>query len=78
MPWTYKAKRDALFLLAVVVPGLMLGLGLGGYYLTTFLGLGGYSDGVAVVGTTAGLIASLFVALKLGEKYEKTGEGASP
>ena len=71
LPWTYEAKRDALFVLAVVVPVLMLGLGLGGYYVSIALGLRNYSVLIAILTTTAGLIASLFVTLKMGQKYER-------
>lgn len=70
MPWTYRAKRDALFILAVVVPALMIGLGLGGYYISQALGFGAYSGWIAIFLTTVGLIASVFVTLKIGEKYE--------
>jgi hypothetical protein len=72
MPWTYRAKRDALFILAVIVPTLMIGLGLGGYYVTASLGLASYSPWIAILLSTVGLVASAFITLKIGEKYEKT------
>jgi len=79
LPWSYKAKRDALFILAVIVPALMLGLGLGGYFVSQALGLGGDSAWIAIFLTTAGLVASIFVTLKIGEKYETaSAEGKIP
>ena len=76
MPWSYKAKRDALFILAVVVPLLMIGLGLGGYYGSRALGYASDSGWVAIFFTTVGLVASVFVTLKIGEKYETTNQDA--
>ena len=78
MPWSYRAKRDALLLLAVIVPALMIGLGLGGYYATEAIGLKAYAGYVAVFLTTVGLVASLFVTLKMGEKYETPSANSVP
>jgi F0F1-type ATP synthase assembly protein I len=79
MPWSYKAKRDALFIMAVVVPALMIGLGLGGYFISRAIGLASDAGWIAIFLTTVGLVASIFVTLKIGEKYETPAEksGAS-
>jgi hypothetical protein len=77
LPWSYRAKRDALFILAIVVPVLMIGLGLGGYFAASALGFSKYSGLIAILLTTVGLIASGFVTLKIGEKYEKEPEVTS-
>jgi F0F1-type ATP synthase assembly protein I len=70
LPWSYRAKRDALFILAVIVPALMIGLGLGGYFAAKALGFAEYAPWIAIFSTTVGLVASVFVTLKIGEKYE--------
>jgi len=72
LPWTYRAKRDALFILVVIVPALMLGLGLGGYFIAEAIGLGDNASYIAIFLTTVGLVASVFVTLKIGEKYENS------
>ncbi|MHB1908784.1 MAG: hypothetical protein ACYCQJ_07915 [Nitrososphaerales archaeon] len=71
MPWSYRAKRDALFLTAVAVPALMLGLGLAGYLIARALGLGSDSVWIALFLTTVGLVSAIFLTLKIGEKYEQ-------
>ena len=70
MPWSAKGKRDAILIIAVIVPCLMLGLGVGGFFLAKATGLGQNSIWVAMVLMTIGLILSILITLKIGKQFE--------
>ncbi len=48
MPWTAEAKKDAILLLGIVVPLLIFGLGVLGYFIAKAVGLGDGSIWVAL------------------------------
>ncbi len=71
MPWTAEAKKDAILLLGIVVPLLIFGLGVLGYFIAKAVGLGDGSIWVALGMSAIGLVLSIAVTFKIGEKYEK-------
>jgi len=70
MPWSSKPKRQAILLVAVIVPGLMFGLGIGGYLLARAVGLGSLAFVTAMVCSTVGLAISVFLTLNMGKSYD--------
>ena len=77
MPWSSKAKKQAILLMAVVVPGLMFGLGIGGYLLARAVGLGSIASLIALVLSTVGLAISVVITLNVGKSYETTNQNKS-
>ena len=74
MPWDSKAKRQAVIIIGIVVPGLMFGLGIGGYLISRAVGLGSIAFVVAMVFSTVGLAVSIIITLNAGKSFEKTSE----
>jgi Kef-type K+ transport system membrane component KefB len=72
MPWSSKPKKQAILLVAVVVPGLMFGLGIGGYLLARAIGLDALALLTAMVFSTVGLAISVFLTLNIGKTYDTT------
>jgi hypothetical protein len=70
MSWSPQAKKDAFVILGLILPALMLGLGLGSYFLSTAIGLRAYSILISLAGATIGLIISLLLTLRIGRKFE--------
>jgi len=73
MPWSSSAKKQAALLIAVVVPGLMLGLGIGSYVISKALGLGSFAFVISMIFTTLGLALAVVLTLKVGKAYEAVG-----
>ena len=78
MPWSSKAKRQAILLVAVVVPGLMFGLGIGGYLLAREAGLGSIAFLMAMVFSTVGLAISILLTLNAGKSGTKRPAKKNP
>ncbi|HZW56104.1 MAG TPA: hypothetical protein VFF30_07435 [Nitrososphaerales archaeon] len=74
MPWSPKAIRDAMLLLAVIVPGLMFGLGIGGFLLARMVGLGDIAMWIALALSTVGLIISVILTFKMGRTHQRPKE----
>ena len=72
MPWSSKPKKQAILLVAVVVPGLMFGLGIGGYLLVRAVGLDTLAFLTAMVFSTVGLAISVFLTLNIGKWSDTT------
>jgi hypothetical protein len=72
MPWSSKPKKQAILLVVVVVPGLMFGLGIGGYLLARAVGLDTLAFLTAMVFSTVGLAISVFLTLNIGKSYDTT------
>lgn len=72
MPWDSKAKRQAIIIVAVIVPGLMFGLGIGSYLIARAVGLGSVAFLIAMVFSTVGLAVSIVLTLNIGKSYETT------
>jgi uncharacterized membrane protein len=70
MPWSKKAKANAIILIAVVVPALMFGLGVAGFFLAEYAGLGSNSVWIALSLSTLGLIISILITLRVGRQFE--------
>jgi len=77
MPWSSKAKKQAILLVAVVVPGLMFGLGIGGYLVARAVGLNSIAFLIALVFSTVGLAISVFLTLNIGKSYDTINQSKS-
>lgn len=68
------AKSKAILLIVVVVPLLMVGLGLAGFFLAQWIGLGEESVWIALILSTVGFVISIALTLRVGKSFEKIKE----
>ena len=79
MPWSSKARNQAIIIVVFLVPILIFGLGVAAFYVSKFIGLGNNSVYAALTGATAGLAISIFLTLRVGRQYEATdGDKKTP
>ena len=73
MPWSSKARNQAIIIVVVLVPVLVFGLGVAAFSVSRLIGLGENSVYVALAGATVGLAISIFLTLRVGRQYEGAG-----
>ncbi len=77
MPWSRTQRNQAILLLGVIVPLLMFGLGTGGFLIARALGLGNNAVWVALALSTLGFAVSIYITLKMGDRYEDLAQQKS-
>ena len=76
MPWSPRAKKQAILIITIVVPGLMFGLGIGSYVIARAVGLGDSAFLIAIVFSTVGLAISVLITLNIGKSFESTNRNS--
>jgi len=78
LPWSRAARNQAIILIFVVVPVLMFGLGAGGFLAARAAGFGEDAIWVSLIMATIGFGLSIYITLKMGDRYEDLAQKSTP